>query len=361
MWYRGAMKWVPILWLLLLSGCARVDADLARVGELVRDEYYGQVDEEVLGMEEVNELVEALPDRYSRVLSPTEYERLLKLREGVYDGLGLSYDWENGQMSVYQVLPGSIASGAGMLVGDSVVEIEGEKIGELSEGEVEDYLQEERLPVDVVVERAGEQVAMEMQAGEFETRTVEYRYLGEGMGYVKIYLFAPDTAGEIRDAVDQMLVDEVEWLVLDLRGNGGGNSGSSLELANELVPEGFLTHHKSRNEDSVGIAAASGGRLVGQIKQTVVLVDEYTASEAEVLTAALKDNGRASVIGKQTYGKGAVVSLYPLPSGKGLLLVTGEWTRPNLESVEGVGITPDRDIDEITDWSGVAWRSVVGR
>lgn len=303
------------------------------------------------------ELIKLLPDRYSRYIDTTEYALYQSIRQGEYVGLGLSYELEQGWPVIYQVYPTSPADLAGVVPGNILLAIDAHAVQDLDRAEIDTLLHDS---LDQSIElrlKAGQgESQVQLQSAWFDFQTSEYRLLMPRMGYLKIYGFAETTKDELNQIIGQMSQDELEYLIIDLRGNSGGAAGASFALVDALVPVGPIVRQKARGADTVEIEVSGLGPLT-QV-ETVVLVDRFTASEAEVLTAALMDNGRAVVFGETTYGKGMTVTQFPLSDGGALQLATSRWYRPSGESVEGVGIEPTVLATEFDDWDQVPWAEV---
>ena len=328
------------------------------ISQLVKNHYY---DEKVAARAELitsgEKIVSSLPDRYSRFLSQEEYAFYQTLKSGEYTGFGFSYDYNWGEAIIYQVYPNSAAEKAGLEVGDVIEAVDGITTEAFSKHELEKELSvhfADQLSLEI--SRQDETYVFDLIVDSFKLESVEYRRLSEKLGYLKIYTFLPDTRDQLIEIIDQLIEDPLTHLVIDLRGNNGGAAESSFLLAEELVLNGDIVRQEQPGKNPEVTRVSGEGRLTNL--EVIVLVNRYTASEAEVLTAALQDNGRAVVVGEQTYGKGLTVTHYPLLDGSALQLSTQAWFRPSGESIEGIGIIPDVNPDDIGNWSVIPWAEV---
>ena len=171
------------------------------------------------------------------------------------------------------------------------------------------------------------------------------------VGYIKISSFGGTTAKDFKDEYKKLSDEQIKSLIIDLRGNGGGLVDQALDIAKMIVPKGsklLITQDKDKNEE------ISTSNQAPSIKMPIViLVDEYTASASEILTAAIRENTDTKVIGTKTYGKGVIQGVYLLEDQEtGLKITIQEYFTPNHNKIHKIGITPDETVELPEEWQG---------
>ncbi len=287
--------------------------------------------------------IASLGDPYTVYYTQEEYEALMESSNGEYVGIGvqMSQDLETNLITVIQVFRDSGAEEAGLLEGDVLSKVDGEDItGEDINNVVAKIKGDEGtyVTIEVYRESIGDYVTMEVERRAVSMDTVEWRMLEDGMGYIQITEFDQVTYGQFTEALEDLKAQGMEGLVLDLRDNPGGLLDQCVEIADDFLSEGVIVSTKTRVGDGATYEADEEVRFDGEV---VVLVNGNSASASEVLTGALKDHGRAQVVGTVSFGKGIVQNIIPLGDGTGLKITTSDYYTPNGTSIHGVGITPD--------------------
>lgn len=263
---------------------------------------------------------------------------------GAYEGVGVELQrQEDGTLRVIAAIDDTPAAKAGVKAGDLIVAIDGKPQrpgeddssaplrGPAGSKVVLTILREgERRPLDITVVRDTIRVA-----------SVRSRMLEPGYGYVRIAAFQADTAADFEAALDRLkAAGPLRGLVIDLRSNPGGLLTAAVQIADDLLDKGGIVSTRGRLPiTEAQFAATPGDRLNGV--PVVVLVDAGSASASEVLAGALRDNGRARIVGSRTFGKGSVQTLLPLDNGDSIKLTTARYFTPNGTSIQALGIVPD--------------------
>jgi len=304
-----------------------------------------QVDS-VLWERAIEGLIKELEDPYAAVLSPDEVRAFEEQSTGNYAGIGIAISPMNGSVTITHVYPDTPADLVGLHVGDRIVgvnDVVAENWG------VEDASSRIRgLPgttVVVVVDRDGmdDAIPFEIQREEVHIPVVtSERFFGD-IGYIALDRVTRNSAAEVDSVLTRL--GDVRGLVLDLRRNPGGYLDESLNLADLFLDRGsVLVRTRSRTRGGNGQIQedAARARLSPRVPELpiVVLVDQYSASAAEIIAGALQDHDRALVIGERTFGKGTVQSVVPLPEGRLIRLTSGEWFTP-----QGRSLNRPRDAD----------------
>ena len=289
----------------------------------------------------VEGMLESLGDQYTRYLDPEAYKAYSEDVEGTYSGIGIHVGLLNGRATVVAPMPDTPAKRAGLASGDVIMAIDGKSTENMSLEEAVSLMKgPEGTRVVLTIQREGEELGdVEIVRAVITVPVVESEMVEEGIGYLRIITFSADTADQVHRALEDLRSQGAEGLVLDLRWNGGGLFDQSILVASMFVDEGPIVHRVGR-----------GGTKNTHMSRTevpaydiplVVLVNKWSASSAEILAGALKDSGRAPLVGTKTFGKGVVQGVFPLSNGGALSVTTDRYLTAAEHSIHGEGIVPD--------------------
>lgn len=328
----------------------------------VQTSYVDPVEEKKLLYDAARGMLHNL-DPHSTFLPPTRYQQLRQDTEGEYGSVGLvlypgEIDEARPRVPPYpgidEVQEGSPAEVAGLQVDDKVTSINGAPTAEVGK-ELEDAGAAERklrgasgTRVTIGVIRAGwkEPRTFTLIRAQIKQPSVKHRVLEKGIGYLAITRFSEATSADVTVALTQLKQQgALEALVLDLRNDPGGLVDQSILVADQFLDTGTIVQIRGRSGTEKQ-TAHKGGLAIG-VPITVV-VDQGTASAAEILAAALRDNGRAKLVGEPTYGKGTVQTFFDLEDGAGLKLTTARYYTPKGNSLESKGLVPDVRVASFT-------------
>lgn len=293
-------------------------------------------------------LVEALGDPYSVFLDPDASEEFQQEIEGTFEGIGMEVGIKDEQLTVVAPLPDSPAARGGMKAGDVILVIDGRDARSMS---LTEAVQAIRGPsgssVTLEIERNGEMKEFRIKRETIRIESVISRTeteSGKTFGYIQISHFTSDTERLFQRAGRDLLDQSIDGLILDLRNNPGGLLDESLKVTSAFLADKVLVKEVDRagrtsERRSQGSAWLADPRLV-------VLVNEGSASAAEIVAGALQDHKRGVVIGQPTYGKGSVQDFQILPDGSSLKLTIAAWLTPNGRSIDEQGIEPDEAVDQ---------------
>lgn len=291
--------------------------------------------------EKLKELVASIGDPYAQYFTKEEYDEFQKHYNGEYVGIGVAVTDEDGRVVIKGVFENGPAGEAGVQSGDVILRINGEKPKDSNDA-VNLIAGESGGLVELKVLRGDEELEFSMNRTKIEEETVEYRQLEEspGVGYIKIISFIKGTADDFKLAVRDLKNEGCDKFVIDLRSNGGGLTDESIEIADYLLPACKIMSEVSKNgEEKVYNSKASAADL-----DMVVLTDVGTASASEILAGAIQDNKGGLIIGEKTYGKGVTQISRRFKDGSAVKLTITEYFRPNGETVNEKGITPDIEV-----------------
>jgi carboxyl-terminal processing protease len=316
---------------------------LDEVARHVRSEYVDSVNQDQLDAAAADGMVASL-DPHSAFLDAAEYEAMRVSTTGHYSGVGLEVALQDGKVVVVAPIEGSPADRAGVRAGDVLLEIDGLAV---ETGRLDAAIEQMRgfvgSTVRLVLSRAGEPepLQFQLQRSDVHVRTVRAEPLPGHYGYVRITHFNDATARDLGRQLSQLQAGApLAGLVLDLRGNPGGVLESAVGVADDFLDAGVIVRAAGRTAESRFEMHATGGDLLRHAP-LVVLVDRGSASGAEIVAGALRDHGRATLMGERTFGKGSVQTVMPLRDGTALKLTTSRYYTPSGASIHDRGIDPD--------------------
>jgi len=329
-----------------LSGRYRAEATFDAALRTVLDEYVDPRTPSELVHGAIDGMVKSLGDPHSAYLSPTDNEHQGEVEKGRYPGIGVLIDLQNGKVVVAQVFDDSPASRAGLRPGDILLAANGRDLANVKSLDKVIALIRGRkgTVITLTLRRDSQKLEVPVIREEIQRPVVEHRLLSDGLGYLRIGDFPDGVSRTVETALKDLQERGMRGLVLDLRSNNGGFLDEAVRTADLFIAEGVIVTTRGRHERDNKIFRAEPGGLAEKVPM-VVLVNAGTASAAEVLAGALRDHGRARLVGTRTYGKGTVNKRFPLPDGSGLLISTGKYFLPKGEQIEGKGLDPDQLVE----------------
>jgi len=318
---------------------------LTRVVERVRNEYVDPVEERRIVENAIRGILGDL-DPHSKYLPPSDYEEVRISTSGNYSGVGLDLSVENGAVKVVSPLEGSPAAEAGIQPGDLLIAVDGEPVdGDHLEETIGRMRGKPGTIVELRVQREGaaEPLDFAVTRADIHVRTVRSELIADRFGYIRLTSFANTTAADL-EAAFLSLRDEspagLDGVVLDLRNNPGGVLEAAVDVADLFLADGLIVRGSGRARQARFERYASGGDVLETVP-LVVLVNGGSASASEIVAGALKDHGRAPLVGTKTYGKGSVQTVMPIGAGSAIKLTTSLYITPSGALINGVGIEPD--------------------
>jgi len=318
---------------------------LDEVAEHVRREYVDPVPPGALEQAAVEGMVESL-DPHSTFLDAAEYDEMQVSTAGSYSGVGIEVAEEDDRIVVVAPIDGSPAARAGVRSGDVLLEVDGRAVvpGALDET-IERMRGHAGSSVHLVLSREGEPepLQFDLERSEVHVHTVQAEPLPGRYGYVRVTHFSDSTPGDFDAALLGLQAGSdkpLKGLVLDLRDNPGGVLESAVGVADSFLESGLIVRADGRTPESRFEMDATAGDLLGGAP-VVVLVDRGSASGAEIVAGALRDHGRATLMGERTFGKGSVQTVLPLSNGEALKLTTSRYYTPSGRSIQERGLEPD--------------------
>ncbi|MDZ4780168.1 MAG: S41 family peptidase [Planctomycetia bacterium] len=334
---------------------AKMFGTYAEVMDQIDRKYLEPTDDRRMFEAALNGIVGSLGDEYSAYIPPREADALRSELEQKFGGVGVSVlkDEQTGRLTITSPLYNTPAYNAGIMPGDVILEINGEDTAQLS---MEDATDRMRGPIGEMVrlkiERAGEpsplemtlvraEIAVESVVGDGHEADDQWSFFLERedrIGYVRIRSFGEKTIDELQTALEWLNEHNARAVILDLRDNAGGLLHSATETCDMFLDSGVIVSTRGRGGVEVERFTATSGTLWDAKRPVVILINEYSASAAEIFAACLQDHGAAIVVGEQSWGKGSVQEVLPLEGGRSVLkLTTASFWRPSGKNIHRRG------------------------
>lgn len=317
---------------------------LQALDSYVRDNYYGDINENTLSDGIMKGYVSGIDDKYSRYLTEEEYLTEQNDNSGTLVGLGLTIaEDESGYIRISEIISESPATDSGLLENDIIIAIDGVDVKDIGFAEAADAMRgTEGSPISLTIRRDGKDTEYSFTRRSIEVTTVEAEMLGNYVGYIKISGFKQNTPQQFIDALERLTANGATSLVFDLRDNGGGLVSALSECLDPLLPEGVVATAEYKDGHSETLVYSDASELNMPM---AVIVNENTASAAELFAASLRDFGKAPLVGSQTYGKGVMQTTTELENGGAVILTVAEYKTSRSECYDGIGLTPDVPVE----------------
>ena len=318
---------------------------IQKIDEVVSDNSLYNVDSETLLNAIGQGVVSGIGDPYAVYYSSSQYQKLLDQQSGDAVGIGvvLQEDSSGDYAAIVQVYSDSPAESTGLRQGDLILEVDGTSTRDLELAQVSDALIGEKgTTVNLTYRRNGSDATVEITRRQYSQSSVTSQVLDGEIGCLRITSFESNTPSLLNDALNDLQAQEVRGLVFDLRDNAGGDTNSCMECLDQLLPEGVLGYSRTSDGKRQILATSDSSEVDLPM---AVLVNENTASMAELFAAVVRDYAKGDLVGNTTYGKGVLQTLYPLDDGSAVQLTTAYFDPPASENFDGVGLTPDYEVD----------------
>jgi carboxyl-terminal processing protease len=317
---------------------------LAYLDTYYRALYVGKIDEEKLTYYLASGYIQGVGDKYGEYYTADDLQSFMDQAYGKMYGIGVTavYSPEYDAIEILSVTEGSPADKAGMLVGDIITHVEGERVSRDNYyASINKIKGDKGTQINLTIWRNGTELPISAIRDEIKITSVSYhKYaLDSKIGIVRISEFNDGTTGQLKSALEALKADGVSSIVFDMRNNPGGTLDSVIDILDYLLPEGDLCYVYGADGTRVATYKSDANQFDSTMKMAV-LINENTASAAELFTAALRDYNRATVVGVTSFGKGSMQTTYQLPNGEGIKLSTNTYNPPCDVNYNGIGITP---------------------
>ena len=325
-----------------------VDPSLQKIVSMynqIVDNYYENIDYEALTSGAIEGMLNAVGDPYTAYMKDN-YDNFNITLNGVYEGVGIEISKINDKTVILGVFASSPAKEAGLEVGDVIIKVDDKEASTLTTDELSKYIRETNKPkFKIVVERDGKTKEFTINKKTVVLKSVKSEVIEKNnkkIGYIYMSIFALNTYQQFKDELNALESKGIDALIVDLRANSGGELNAALNITSLFMDKSNIIYQIEDKEGNIEKTYSKGNE--NKKYKIVVLVDENTASAAEVLTAALKENLGATVIGKKTYGKGTVQTLLSAPNGQKYKITTSRWLTPSGDCINEKGIMPDIEV-----------------
>ncbi|MHB1587774.1 MAG: S41 family peptidase [Acidiferrobacteraceae bacterium] len=285
-------------------------------------------------------------DPHSDYMDRNEYRDLQVDTEGRFGGLGIEVSMEHNMLMVVSPIDGTPAARKGIKPGDIIIRLNKQPVQGMTLEQAVHMMRGRpgsHIVLTILRKGASKPLKFDLVRSVIHVPSVKSRLLARNFGYVRITQFQANTPRNLRAALKKLAADNkapLKGLVLDLRNNPGGVLNAAVDVSDDFLNKGIIVSTKGRTPDSDRVFRARPGDMLDGAP-IVVLVNGGSASASEIVSGALQDNKRAIIVGTQTFGKGSVQTILPMPNGGALRLTTADYYTPNGKSIQDVGITPN--------------------
>lgn len=318
-------------------------SDFIKAYSNIVNNYYEDVDKEKMLDSALNAMLNYLGDNYTTYLTKDQRKSLEESLQGTYKGIGIEIDKDR---IITKVIKNGPAEEAGLQVGDKFISVDGTNLNETDGTAVGILIRStDKKAVDVVIERNGEKITINVKIGTIEEPAITYEMKDNNIGYIQISKFSRPLTSQMESALKDLEANGMSKLIIDLRNNSGGYLDSAETTASLFLKKGKLIYSledKNSKEDYYDQTETSRNYPI------VVLINNNSASSAEILAAALKDSYGAVLVGQTSYGKGKVQQTYDMEDGSMAKFTSARWLRPNGDCIDKKGINPDFEVAQTT-------------
>lgn len=320
--------------------------ELSKYRTIIDKYFLGEVDEEKLKEGAIKGYIEGLDDPYTEYISKEEMQEYMEDTKGNFVGIGI-YMVKNttkDRIEVLSPIEDSPAQKAGILPKDLIKSVDGVEYTASDLETISTKIKGEpgtKVKLEII---RGEQILeFELTREKIIVNQVKGKVLESNIGYIKISSFDETTSSEFKTKFEELQKQNIKSLIIDLRNNGGGIVSEALKIADFIADKDSVLLYEVDKNNKETVKKSDNNPIINM--SIVVLVNENTASSSEILSGALKDLGKAKIVGTKTYGKGVIQEILTLPDGSGLKITSEEYQTPNRNKIHKIGIEPDETVE----------------
>ena len=323
-----------------------IASELSKYKKIIDKYFLGNVDEEKLKEGAIKGYIEGLDDQYTEYISKDDMKDYLEDTTGNFVGIGIymTKDTNANKIMVLSPIKGSPAEKAGILPGDYIISVDGVTYTADDMSVAANKIKGEvGSSVKIEILRNSETKTFEIKRENIKVNPVEGKVLENNIGYIEFSSFDEGTADDFKAKYEELAKKGIKSLVIDLRNNGGGIVSEALQIADYILDKDDVVLYEVDKNNKEEIEKSENAPIINM--PIVLLTNGNTASSSEILAGALKDHGKAKIVGTKTYGKGVIQQLLTLPDGSGLKVTSEEYLTPNKTKINKIGIEPDEKVE----------------
>lgn len=311
------------------------------------DKYYlGDVDEEKLKEGAIKGYIEGLDDPYTEYISKEDMKEYMENTMGNFVGIGIYMvkDTQANRIKVLSPIKNSPAEKAGILAGDLILSVNDvQYTADDMTTAAEKIKGEAGSTVKLQILRDNKTLDFEIKRENIKVNPVEGKVINNNIGYIEFSSFDQGTAEDFKNKYQELEKQGIKSLIIDLRNNGGGIVDEALSIADYILDKDSVILYEVDKNNNEKIEKSENNPIINM--PIVVLTNENTASSSEILAGALKDSGKAKIVGEKTYGKGVIQQVITLYDGSGLKITSEKYLTPNKTEINKIGIEPDEKVE----------------
>lgn len=330
----------------IIGGNDELSTTLSKFKAIIDKDFLGEVDEEKLKEGAIKGYIEGLDDPYTEYISKEEMKDYMEDATGNFVGIGI-YMVKNTEVDKIMVLApikGGPAERAGILPGDLIIAVNGEQYSAEDMTVASSKIKgEEGSKVEIEILRGTETKKFELTREHIKVNPVEGKVIENNIGYIEFSSFDDGTAEDFKNKYQELEKQGIKSLIIDLRNNGGGIVDEALKIADFILEKDQVILYEVDKHNKEEVEKSKNEPIIKV--PVVILTNKNTASSSEILAGALKDNGKAKIVGTTTFGKGVIQKLMQLIDGSGLKITSEEYLTPNRTKINKIGIEPDEKVE----------------
>jgi len=322
-----------------------IASEIKKYEDLIERYYLGEIDEEKLREGAIKGYIEGLGDPYTEYISKDDMKEYMESTRGNFVGIGIYMvkNIESNRVQILSPIKNSPAEKNGILPGDLIISVDDvEYTADDMSVAATKIKGEEGTTVKIKIYRESEYIDFEIKRESIKVNPVESKILENNIGYIVFSSFDENTAQDFKTEYEKMESQGITSLIIDLRNNGGGMVREALNIANYFTDKGSVLLYEADKNNNEKIEKAKNDPIIDM--PVIILTNENTASSSEILAGALKDLGKAKIVGTKTFGKGVIQEVLTLRDGSGLKITSQKYLTPNRKEINEIGIEPDVEV-----------------
>ena len=321
---------------------------------LIQKYYLGDVDEDKLKEGAIKGYIDGIGDQYTEYISKDDMKEYMEDTKGNFVGIGIYMvkDEKTNKIKILSPIKDSPAQKAGIQPGDLILSVDGEEYTGDDLTVISTKIKGEAgSTVTLQVLRDNQKIDFEIKRENIVVNPVEGEVLSDNIGYIEFSSFDENTAEEFKTKFEELKSKGITSLIIDLRNNGGGIVDQALKIADYIADKGSTLLYEVDKNNKEDVEKSGNDPIINM--PIIILTNGNTASSSEILSGALKDLGKAKIVGTKTYGKGVIQQILTLPDGSGLKITTEKYLTPNRTEINKIGIEPDEKVELSSDIKNV--------